>query len=320
VTQQFQVIINRLAEVQAAETHLAAALRLTEADLARAETLRDQEDAKIGPEVDRQIEQARQHLAEAQRLTEAGEFLAAVNRQSAARQLATAAYVTADEQVREINALLTQLDTTIKQVEAKIDQCLAEAQRLSAMVQTISTSRLAQQLREALSQAEQARLATTDLEDRALAHALQTAISAYEQVDRQIEWVNQQVLADRTEYEQTLDKTLLSLTQAETAIEQAQQVVAQARSGEVGRHALRRAEATLPSREATEQATKEALSRLRQQAETALRYAQQAESQARWQTRLTRAKHHLHQPERDQDLKPRLRRLREREEQVATGD
>jgi hypothetical protein len=311
------MILNRLSEVQAAAAHLDEALRLTEADLTRAKNLRDQEDAKIGPEVDRQIEQAQQRLAEAHRLAEAGEFLAAVQEQAAARQLATAAYVSADEQVREINGLQTQLDGLARQAGAKIERCLAGAQRLAAVAQTVSTNRLTRQLREKLSAAEQAQLASTDLEDRALAHALQTAIAAYEQVDRQVEWINQQVLADRLEYEQTLDGTLLSLTRAESAIEQARQVVTQARSGEVGKHALHRAESALPGREQAEQATKEALLRLGRQADAALRYAQQAESQARWQTRLARARHHLHQPEPAQAEAPHLQQLSSQQEQVA---
>ncbi len=323
VEQQYQAILNRLAEVQAAELNLPEALRLTEADLRRAETLRDQEDSKIGPEVDRQIEQARQHLTEAQRLTGAGEFLAAVNEQFTARQFATAAYVSADEQVREINARQTQLETLAGRVETKIERCLTEVQQMSAVVQTVSTGQLIRQLEESRLEAEQARLAAAGLEDRVLARALTTTIAAYEQVDRRAEWVGRQISADQAEYEETLNRTLALISEAEAAIEQARQAIGEAQANSVGQHALRRAEAMLPARADAEQAARPALERLGEQAESAIRYARWAESQLHWHSRLTRAKHHLHQPEPEHDQQPRLRRLSERHEKseaVATVD
>ena len=318
VGQQFQAIVDRLAEVQAAETRLAEALRLTGADLTRAEALRDQEDIKIGPEVDRQIEQARHLLAEAERLMAAGEFIAAVNKQTTARQLATAAYLVADEQVREINARQAQLETAIRQTKENVEQCLTSANQLEAVVQTVSTSRLVRQLQDKVSEAEQARLAATNLEDRALAEALQTAIEAFDTLNQQAEWVTQQIAADQAEYDELLNQTLTTLADAQEAIRQAEQTVTQADDTGAGQHALKRAQTALPTIDDTKQATREALTRIRQRAEEAARYAQLAENQARWRIRLAQARQNLRQPAEDRETKRRLRRLSDRTEQVSS--
>ncbi|MEW5957145.1 MAG: hypothetical protein AB1801_05455 [Chloroflexota bacterium] len=307
IEQQFQAVGLRLVEVQAAAACLPEALRLAEADLRRAETRRDPEAGKIGPEIDRQIEQARQHLTEAQRLAEAGGFLAAVNEQFTARQLA-AAYMSASEEGRELDTRQTQLDTLVRRVKPKIEQCLSEARQVAVTAQTFSTGRLARQLPEALLTAEQARLAAAELEDQALVRALNTAITAYIQVEQQAEWVGRQLTADQAGYDQALNRTLASLAEAEAAIEQARP----AATGAVGQHAWQRARAALPSRAETEQAGRAALDRLAEQAEAAIRYARWAENQVHRHSRLAQGKVHLHQPEpeKDQDHPP-LKRLRQ---------
>lgn len=314
VEHQGQLILNRLAEIRAAEQYLPDALRLTWADLKRAEALRDQEDAKIGPEVDRQIEQAREHLAEAERLAEAGEFLAAAGPQARARQLATAAYVSANEQVRQIEALLSQLAGLVHRVEIQAERGLIEAQQLSAVARTASTGRLARQLQATLAKAEQTRLKTGELEDRALARTLETAVATYEQAGQQSEWLLQQVAADRAEYDEVHNQTLVLLAEAEAAIDLARQAVGSAETNSAGHRALQRAEALLPDGEDAEQATRATLKRLQEQIEGAHRYARWAESQPDRQSRLARAKHHLHRPEPEEAEpgRPRLKRLSER--------
>ncbi len=318
VEQQFQAVVDRLAEVQAAETRLAEALRLTGADLTRAEALRDQEDIKIGPEVDRQIEQARHLLAEAERLMAAGEFITAINEQTTARQLATAAYLAADEQIREINARQAQSEAAIRQAAEKVAHCLASADQLAAVVQTDSTSRLIRQLQDKASQADQARLAASNLEDQALAEALQTAIEAFDALTQQAEWVTQQIVADQAEYDELLNQTLTSLAEAQESIRQAQQTVVRADDTGAGQHALKRAQTTLPAIDDTKQATREALTRIRRRAEEAARYAQLAENQARWRNRQAQARQNLRQPDEDRETKRRLRRLSDRTEQASS--
>jgi hypothetical protein len=278
VKRQFQAVVNRLATVQAAQAHVAGSLRLVEMDVVRAEAFRDQEDAKIGSEVDEQIEQARRQLAEAGRLMQAREFMAALDVQTSARQLAIAAYMSANEQVREINALQVKLEAAADSAHKKMEQCLAQAQRSPPVVQTPGTNRLGQQLQKKLSEAERGRAAAADVEDRDLAEALRAAIAAYEQVDQLAEWMALQITADRREYGASLNQALTTLADAQAAIQQAEH-----RSDISGarRHALRRAQIVLPPIEATKNATREALARLCRQAEEAQRYARQAVGQDR---------------------------------------
>jgi rRNA maturation endonuclease Nob1 len=306
IEQQFQALLNRLARVQAAEVHLPEALRLTEADLARAERLRDQEDIKIGPEVDHQLDQAREHLAKATRLMADGQFLTAVEEQATARQLATAAYVAADEQVREINTRQTMLEMAIEQGRKQVAHCQAELEQLSVVVQTMSTRRLVQQLQEKEAQAEQARLATTDLEDRALAQALETAVERYNRLSQHADWVAQQIATDQVEYDRLLSQTLATVAEARAALRQTKQAMTQTDPSGAGQRALYRAEQALPSVDDSKQATRAALKRMQQQAEAVILYAKQGEQLAHRKRRLSPVSA---PPEPDEERKVRLKRL-----------
>jgi DNA repair exonuclease SbcCD ATPase subunit len=287
--QQLQAVVNRLAEVEAAEAHIQEALRLTETDLAQAEALRDQEDVKIGPEVDQQTKKAEHQLAEAQRLMEAREFIAATDAQSEARQLATAAYAAASEQVQEINALQTELETTARSVSGKVGQCKTQAEALSAAAKTAKTNQLVQQLADGFSKAQQARAASTGLEDRALAKALRAAIAAYDKVSQQADQSLQQIAADRDKYERYRSAALRAVGAAQAAIQKAERAVRDPDASGAGQHALQRARTALP-KAPTSDVPKQALTRLRKKAEETQRYAEQAEHQARQKIRAAQAR------------------------------
>ncbi|RLC72583.1 MAG: hypothetical protein DRI52_03310 [Chloroflexi bacterium] len=287
--QQFLAVVNHLAEVQAAEAHIQKALRLAEADLARAEALRDKEDVKIGPEVDKQIKKARRQLIEARQLMEDREFLAAINEQAAARQLATAAYASASEQVREINTLQKELETTARKAGDEVNRCLAQARALPAVAQTAETNKLVQRVTDGFSQAQQARAAFTALEDRALAKALRTAIAAYDKVSQLADQALQRIAANRREYNDRLIAARGAVSAAQAAVQRAERSVRDSDAGGAGRHALQRARSTLPLAVSLGNATKSALARIRQQANEAQRYAEQAERQARQRIRAVQA-------------------------------
>ena len=287
--QQLQAAVNRLGEVQAAEAHIQEASRLTETDLAKAEALRDQEDVKIGPEVDQQIDKARRQLAKAQRLMAAREFIAATDAQSEARQLATAAYAAASEQVQEINALQKELETTARSVSNKVGQCKTQTEALPAAAKTAKTNQLVQQLADGFSKAQQARAASTGLEDRALAQALRAAIAAYDKVSQQADQALQQIAADRDKYERYRSAALGAVGAAQAAIQKAERAVRDPDASGAGQHALQRARTALP-KAPTSDVPKQALTRLRKKAEEAQRYAEQAERQARQKIRAAQAR------------------------------
>jgi hypothetical protein len=289
IEQQLQAVVNRLAEVQAAEANIQEALRLTEADLAKAEALRDQEDIKIEPEVDKQIEKARRKLAEAQRLTEARDFIAATDAQSEARQLATAAYAAASEQVQEINTLQAELEAVAKGVAGKVGQCKTKAKALPAMAKTAKTNELVQQALDGFSKAKQSRVASTGLEDRALAKALRAAIAAYDKVSQQADQALQQIAADREKYDSYRNAALGAMRTAQAAIQKAERAVRNRDAGGAGWHALQRAKTAQP-KVPTSGMSKQALARLRKKAEEAQHYAEQAERQALQKIRAAQAR------------------------------
>lgn len=278
---QFQTVVNRLAEVQAAQANIGQALRLTEADIVKAETLRDREDVKIGSEVDQQIERARERLAAGQELTAAREFIAATETQSEARRLATAAYAAASEQIQTINTLHAELETLVKSVTDQTAHCKSQARALPAVAQTSQTSELVQRAEKALSQAHQARITSTGLEDHAWAEALRAAITAYKKTGDLAAQATQQIAADRQAYDGNLAATQADLDVAQRAIRKAEKAMRDRDAQNAGLRTLERARRTLFQSGPLENATLEALARVRRQAQQAQSDARQAERLAR---------------------------------------
>jgi hypothetical protein len=186
--EQFQAVVRCLDEVKVAEAHIQEALCQTEADLVRAEMFRDEENAKVSPEVDQHIDRARTRLSRAQRLAESREFVGAADAQKEAQRLAIAANAAAREQVQEIDTLQIELNEVSRNVAGQVGQCTSSARSLPAVAQQAGTRKLVQQATDALSKAKQKHAACTELEDQKLAEALQAALTAYrrsgEQADR----------------------------------------------------------------------------------------------------------------------------------------
>ena len=148
--------------------------------------------------------------------------------------------------------------------------------------QTAGANRLDRRLQDRLSEATRARIKTTDLEDRALARALQAALDAYDEVNQLIDWMIRQITIDGKEYDHTLEETLTALHTARTAIQQAEAAVNQSDDASgARRQALHRSRAVLRLIDVDEQDTREALARARRQAEAAYHYAKRAEHPAR---------------------------------------
>ncbi len=286
--QQFRAIANRLAEVQAAEEEIKEALNQAEADLDKARTFRDEEDTKIGPEVDRQIERAREQLTEAQKLAQDRNFIAAIAAQAAARKLATAAYKSASEQVEEINRLQEEVEEAAQKARSRVRRGRAEFGEVPAAAISANIDNLIAQASDALSRAEKAYTASSGLEDRALAEALRDAIAAYQETNQYANHALHQIRTDRLAYDNRLDAARKAWNDAQREIKRAQSAVRAGDAHGAGRHALKRAESVLPSSPPTHGAAPGALERLRQQAEEAERYAEQAQSQARHEAREVR--------------------------------
>lgn len=287
---QIQAIVDRLAEVQAAETHIAEGIRLAEADLAQAVAFRDAEDPKIGPEVDRQLVEAAEQIEQARRLATQREFIAAMHAQESARSLATAAYAAASEQVQKINALQAELAQVQQQAARQVDSTLAEGETLSPLAQTAETYDLLQQASSQISTARQAEASAMSLEDHELATALSTAVAAFNAARQLAEQAQKRITADRQAYNQLRDEAQAQIRRAQNAVNEAAARVSHRDAGRAGDLALQRARAVLPSEQVTINATREALQQAKLAADQAYDYAREAKRKAEQAIQETQAR------------------------------
>ncbi len=282
---QLQAVVNRLAEVQAAEKEIEEGLRQAEADLAKAKELRDAEDVKIGPEVDQQIEEAHERLSDGQKMAHARNFIAAIAAQAAARKLATAAYKSASEQVEEINALQEEVEQAAQKARSRVERGRAELGELLVAARSKNTGDLVAEASDVLSKAEKALTSSASLEDRALAKALRSAIDAYQETNQQANQALNRIRSDRRAYDDRLKAAQSAWNSAQRDIRRADAAVRDRDAHRAGQHALDRAQDALPSSRPTRGMAPSALERIRQQAQEAHRYADQARSQARREIR-----------------------------------
>lgn len=289
VEAQFRAVVNRLAEVETAEQHLSQSLTVAEADIERAEQLRDREDRKIGPKVDENLGEARGKLNEGLALRGERSYIAATEAVTAARNLATDAYTSADEQIQQINDLLQQLETVARGAPARIEQITSEADALPAGVRTRQTVQLTQEAVDRLSEAKRAHTVSTDLEDQAWAEALQHATDAYKTAEQHAEQALQSLDTDRSGYDDAWQQAARAIHQGESAIQQAERPVGHSDAGEAARKALRRARSLLPHSPMRGTPPSD-LHHLVSQAEEAIEAAEHAEELARERIRVTQAR------------------------------
>jgi hypothetical protein len=284
---QFQAVVNRLTEVQVAEANLKEALDQAEEAIAQAEMLRDQQDVKVGPEVDQQIEDAREHLEEARRLSEAREYLQAMEVQGEAMRLATAAQAAASEQVAGIDKLEAELQRLVRSVAGKVGQCKARAKKAVTTARRTETQEMVRRAVDALAAAKQQRAALVGLEDQALAEALRAAVAAYERAGAFADKGLEQIQADVDEYERRRRDAEQAVRDARAAIRRAQRKVDVA--GSPGRYMLQKARAALPEMPTGEESW-QALADMWKKAGEARSYAERAEAQASPATRTSTAR------------------------------
>jgi hypothetical protein len=288
---RLQALVSRLAEVRAAEANLPSGLALAQTALAQAVALRDAEDPKIGPEVDAQLAEAARRLEAAQAGAQARHFVAAMEALLAARQLAGAAYVSAEEQVARINALQAELEQVSTTAVQQARRTTAKAERLTPQAQTAATQALLQDVNASYSQARQAQAESLSLEDAALAAALATAVAAFTRAAQLGAQAETRIDADREAYERLRRDAETAVQRAESAIHQAHLAVHQADAGGAGRQALDRARRELAAAGAPAGAGGEALQQIRQAAERACAAAEEARRKADAAVAFRRAAH-----------------------------
>ncbi|MCA9996799.1 MAG: hypothetical protein KDE56_13660, partial [Anaerolineales bacterium] len=244
---QMQTIVNRLAEIKAAENNIREGLKLAQADLAQAVSLRDAEDVKVGPEIDTMLAEAEESLRLAGGFAQEREFIAATHAQTKARKLAQDGYAQATEQVQRINTLQGELEALGQAVEPAVKEVLADGDGLPAVIMTADINHRLQEVARTYSQAQQARAQIMSQEDHKLAGALQTAVSAFQTAQTVAQTTADLIRREVQSYSDLVDQTDRTILQATEAIARAQRLVSSA-NGSGGYPALQRAIGNLPNR------------------------------------------------------------------------
>ncbi|MCO5190322.1 MAG: hypothetical protein M9918_19300 [Anaerolineae bacterium] len=274
-----ETVLGRLTAVVAAERTIDSALSLTEQDLSRARTLRDAEDRKIGPEVDAQLIESQTLLETARRHRRAREFLAAQTAQEKSRELATAAYQSADAQIAHINALLLELETIVNENDSSIKRMLQTVEGLDAVVISESTLQMAQKAARHLAEAQEARAQAADKEDHALAAALESAITNYRTTLDLAQRAHAKSRQDQEQYDALFDKANSAIDSAEDAIRRAAATGSHRSAGNSWRELVRKAQQTIPEMP-NRTMTRDQLQRIYTAAATAQQLALKANAQA----------------------------------------
>ncbi len=178
-------VVQRLTAVREAEASSRRTLDATAGELAAVVGLLRSEGDKLTPEVRTRATEAERRLAEGRRLLQAGDFLAAMAALSAAAEAATTARRQASREVEEIASLRAQLDRAARRSRGNVEEALRRAGALPPGLLTAAVSAKSRQLREGLTMAERARMATEGASGRgALVESLRAGIAAFEAVDR----------------------------------------------------------------------------------------------------------------------------------------
>ncbi|MHB0878573.1 MAG: hypothetical protein ACYC5O_21250 [Anaerolineae bacterium] len=194
----------RLAEVRSAEATAGEAARQAGLEIARTIEFHGREDAKIGPEVEAQLQQAQGQMTQAQRLLQAGELLAATSLLAGARKLAADAQAAANAQVRQANEVQAAVSQAATDASRRVNHIIATAQALPSAVQEADTRAAVQQAAASLAQAQQSWAAAATLEDARLVGGLQAALTAYQRVARAADEAGRLLSRDRQREERRL--------------------------------------------------------------------------------------------------------------------
>lgn len=278
---RLHALINRVAEVRAAESNLPEGLRQADMELAEATSYRDREDPKISPEVDELLVQAQAHLAAAVRDHKLHGFIPAMNAHLQAREKTAEAVSSARAQVAKIDGLKSSL-LAAKETAEKTNAAANKAaqQQLSAAHTAVSAQQLAT-ANESLSQARRREATTMPLEDYALAEGLAEAILLYEAAATAAKTAKMRLEQENTQHEQLYRQTAAQFAAAQTAIKRAEGFVRNSAARGEGQEALQRAVRTLQTHSVSLADSKETLKEALQDARRAEEYAQEAERKAR---------------------------------------
>ncbi len=278
---QLQGLINRVAEVRAAEVNLPDGLVQAQKELVQAVSFRDMEDQKVGPDVDFLLKEAAKRLRNAAELQQIRAYIPAMNAHLEARKKTAEGLSMAQRQVAEIEQLESDLVAAKAAAESANGAANTAGQKqLSAAHTDVSAAQLAD-ANDALSEARQSEASTMPLEDKALGEALAATILRYRVAITAAIDASAQLELENEQHEQLYRQTAIEVAAAQTAILAAEGAVHNSAARGEGKEALQRAQRTLRKESISLATNKEELMAVLEDAQRAKAYAEEAERKAR---------------------------------------
>ncbi|NPV06779.1 MAG: hypothetical protein HPY83_02305 [Anaerolineae bacterium] len=177
-------VVETLERVRRAERDTAETLERASRELSAAAGLWRSEPAAVAPEVGVRLTEAERRLAEGRNLAQAGSFLAAVSALSAALDMASQARIRADRDISEVVGLRRELERAAQDARRRVEEAARAARNVPGGPLAATAGAQANRLRDALTQAERARLAATQARDReALLRAHREAVSRFRELE-----------------------------------------------------------------------------------------------------------------------------------------
>lgn len=278
-----EAVVNQLADVQKIEQTISAAISASDADITKAQSLRDADDRKIDVAVDEMITKAQKLEANARKAIEAREFTVANDLVNQTRQLANQAYASANEQARTIDSLYKTLESVRTSANTQVGKALTDFANLTPTAQKASTGGSVNEAQSTLRAATRAESIIAG-EDQILAKTLNAAVEAYREAEKLANEALSRIRRDKEEYAGYVSSVQSAISSASTAISSANRYVRDSDSGGAGSSSLHRAQNMVPSSPNYGESI-DALSRKRRAAEEAEREAENAAQEARYRIR-----------------------------------
>ncbi len=264
--------------VAARENHKKA-IATARAKFEAAVAARDAKNRWIGPEVDKLLVQARDAAVNAEEAAKATFYTDCMGYCQDVVELADRALASATRQVSEISALIAEKESAkiaARQTIAVAEEAIKRATRAAVLRRT--SDNLAEAVVKTDEAGRQESKALT-LEDMAMAQAFKESAVRYKEAALRAQDAQRSLQQDVAEYERLLDQARDAVESAQAAIRSAQRECDDHRAGSSGDSALSRAKSILPQAP-TSGATREAIGRVIEAAESARSEAQHAEREA----------------------------------------
>jgi hypothetical protein len=242
---QLQSILDRLNVVREIEEQVETSIDAAKQDLKKAFERRDSDNTKVNTIVDQMLADASEKIRVAEQAIIDREFTNAANMIKDARQFANKAYEDASAQIAAINEAIRTLNEQHRRSVQTIEQSVSEFSNLPAVVRSETIAQLIANAKQALQQADIAAQHISGQQDDKWLSALNEVTSFFAEAEQRANQAMNSIDQARREYQQRYDAAQQALSEANAAINRAQNSVRDSDANNAGDSALRRARSSM---------------------------------------------------------------------------